>query len=110
MRLSNVRASFGRAAVTAATLSALVGCGRGKPGTEVTSRAQPLVQGLVAAYGFEEGAGGTTADASGNGLSGTISGAQWARGRFGNALRFDGQDDWVTVADAAALHLTTGMT
>jgi hypothetical protein len=94
----------------AATISAVVGCGRGKPRTDVTSRAQPLVQGLVAAYGFEEGAGGTTADASGNGLTGTISGAAWARGKFGNALRFDGVGDWVTVADAAALHLSTGMT
>jgi glucose/arabinose dehydrogenase len=67
--------------------------------------------GLVAAYGFNEGAGGTVADSSGNGLTGTISGATWTTaGRSGNALVFDGVNDWVTVADHASLDLTTGMT
>ena len=31
-------------------------------------------------------------------------------GRFGGALSFDGVNDWVTVADANSLDLTTGMT
>src|SRR5438034_7600143 len=67
--------------------------------------------GLVAAYGFEEGSGTQAADASGNGRAGAITGATWtATGRFGSALVFDGVDDWVTVADAAALDLITGMT
>ena len=66
---------------------------------------------LVAAYGFSEGAGTTVADLSGNGRTGTISGATWtAAGRFGNALSFNGTNAWVTVADANALDLTTGMT
>ena len=57
--------------------------------------------GLVAAYGFEEGAGTTTADASGNANNGTISGAAWnASGRFGKALAFDGVNDLVTIPDA----------
>jgi hypothetical protein len=44
-------------------------------------------------------------------LGGTISGAAWSpSGRFGHALSFDGVDDWVTIADANALDLTTGMT
>jgi hypothetical protein len=33
-----------------------------------------------------------------------------ARGRYGAALRFDGVDDLVTIADSASLDLTTGMT
>ena len=50
-------------------------------------------------------------DASGNGHVGAIAGATWtAAGRFGGALAFDGVNDWVTIADAAALDLTTGMT
>ena len=66
---------------------------------------------LVAAYGFDEGTGTTLTDNSGRGHTGTISGATWATaGRFGNALTFDGVNDWVTVADANALDLTTGMT
>jgi hypothetical protein len=69
------------------------------------------VTGLVAAFGFDEGAGTAVADASGRGNAGTISGAAWTdSGRFGRALTFDGVDDWVTVPDAASLDLTTGMT
>ena len=33
-----------------------------------------------------------------------------AAGRFGSALSFDGVNDWVTVADASSLDLSTGMT
>src|SRR5882672_3118788 len=47
--------------------------------------------GLVAAYAFNEGAGTTVADISGNGNTGTISGATWTTsGKFANALLFDG--------------------
>ena len=66
--------------------------------------------GLVAAYAFEEGAGTVTADASGRGNNGTISGAAWRPGRFGNSLGFDGLNDWVTVADSTSLALDQGMT
>jgi RHS repeat-associated protein len=70
----------------------------------------PPVAGLVAAYGFEEASGTTAADSSGNNLSGTLTGASRVDGRFGKSLEFDGTDDWVTVADANQLDLTTGMT
>ena len=67
--------------------------------------------GLVAAYGFNEGSGTTTTDASGNANTGTLSGATWSTaGRYGGALAFDGTSAWVTVPDAAVLDLTTGMT
>jgi hypothetical protein len=96
----------------AALLLAISGCG--KPDLdkkEVASRSKSaLVSGLVAAYGFEEGTGATTADASGSGLSGTLTGAVWQRGKFGNALSFNGATDSVTIPDAAPLQLTTGMT
>jgi Concanavalin A-like lectin/glucanases superfamily len=72
----------------------------------------PPTGGLVAAYGFEEGTGTTTADSSGNGLTGTLSDATWTTaGKFGKALVFSGNDgSWVTVPNAPALGLTTGMT
>ncbi len=71
----------------------------------------PLSQGLVAAYAFAEGSGTTTADASGNGNTGILSGATWTRsGIYGNALALDGTNNWVTVNDAPSLDLTTGMT
>jgi hypothetical protein len=67
--------------------------------------------GLVAAYGFNQGSGVQATDASGQGNTGTISSATWTTaGKFGGALSFNGTSSWVTVADAAALHLTTGMT
>ena len=67
--------------------------------------------GLVGAWAFDEASGAQAADASGRGNHGTIAGAtRAAAGRFGGALAFDGVDDWVTVADAASLDLTTGMT
>ena len=43
--------------------------------------------GLVAAYGFEEGSGTTTADASGNGNTGTLVNATWtAAGKYGGCV------------------------
>jgi predicted phage tail protein len=69
--------------------------------------------GLVAAYGFDEGAGTTLTDLSGSGNNGSISGATWAgagSGKFGNALSFNGSNNVVTVPDSATLDLTTGMT
>ena len=66
---------------------------------------------IVAAYGFAEGSGTTTADRSGNGHTGTLGGAVWtAAGKLGSALAFDGTNDWLTVADAPRLDLTTGAT
>lgn len=67
--------------------------------------------GLVAAYGFGEGGGTTTSDASGFGNVGTIQNATWtATGHTGSALSFDGATAWVTVPNAAMLSLTAGMT
>ena len=67
--------------------------------------------GLVAAYAFDEGAGATTADASGQGHIGTLLGATWTpNGHAGAALSFDGNNDWVTVADSPLLDLTTALT
>ena len=66
--------------------------------------------GLVAAYGFDEGAGPTVADGSGNGNPGAISNATWTTaGKFGGALVFTG-NGMVTITDAPVLRLTTAMT
>jgi chitodextrinase len=67
--------------------------------------------GLVAAYGFNEGAGATTVDLSGNGNTGLIINATWTTaGKYGNGLVFSGVNTWVAIADAPSMHLTTGMT
>ena len=63
--------------------------------------------GLVAAYNFNETSGTSVLDSSGNNLTGTISGAtRTTVSRSGQALSFDGVNDWVTVNDAAALDAT----
>ncbi|HEY5866900.1 MAG TPA: LamG domain-containing protein [Candidatus Tectomicrobia bacterium] len=67
--------------------------------------------GLVAAYSFNEGNGTSVQDASGNGHTGTLSGATWTpQGKFGAALTFNGTTNWVTVNDSSRLDLSTGMT
>ncbi|MFA5318118.1 MAG: DUF2341 domain-containing protein [Patescibacteria group bacterium] len=58
---------------------------------------------------FEEQAGTTANDASGNFFNGAITGATWATaGKVGNAFRFDG-NDYITVLDKPALDFTTAM-
>ena len=55
--------------------------------------------GLVGAYGLNEGTGTTVTDNSGNGQTGTISGASWVAGRFGQALSLNGTSNLVTFPD-----------
>ena len=52
--------------------------------------------GLVAHWKFDEGAGTTAADSSGNGHTGTLTnGPIWTTGQLGGALQFDGTNDFV---------------
>ncbi len=67
--------------------------------------------GLVAAYAFAEGSGTSTADASGNNLTGTLTAAAWtSAGQFGSALTFDGTSSWVTIPATPLLDLPTSLT
>jgi hypothetical protein len=70
------------------------------------------VAGLVAAFSFNEATGTSAHDASGRNNTGTLAGGvkRSQAGKHGGALSLDGVDDWVTVADAASLDLTAGMT
>jgi chitodextrinase len=67
----------------------------------------PPSGGLVAAYRFGEGVGTATADGSTNGNGGTlVNGPSWiTAGKYGNAINFDGVNDYVRVADSASLDL-----
>jgi hypothetical protein len=66
--------------------------------------------GLEAAYGFDAGSGTRAADASGHGNAGRIEGATWTHGRYGDALRFDGDRDVVRVPPSPSLDLKSAMT
>ncbi|QFY11590.1 DNRLRE domain-containing protein [Nonomuraea phyllanthi] len=70
----------------------------------------PPAQGLVAAYGMNEGSGTSVADSSGQNNTGVATDTTWGNGKYGKALSFDGSSSWVTVQDAASLRLTAGMT
>ncbi|MHC4616573.1 MAG: Calx-beta domain-containing protein, partial [Planctomycetota bacterium] len=46
-------------------------------------------------WAFDESSGTTASDSTGNGNTGTLyNGPQWVAGKFGNALQFDGSDDY----------------
>ncbi len=64
----------------------------------------------VAAFSFNENTGSTLNDSSGNGNNGTINGATWTTGKFGNALTFNGSSNYVTINDSNSLDLTNAMT
>jgi fibronectin type 3 domain-containing protein len=67
--------------------------------------------GVVAAFGFGEGTGTTVADASGNGITGTLQGATWtAAGKYGSALSFNGTSSYVDLGSPAGLSGTGSMT
>ncbi|HEY7117532.1 MAG TPA: Ig-like domain-containing protein, partial [Tepidisphaeraceae bacterium] len=67
---------------------------------------------LVAAYGFDEGAGTLVHDVSGTGNDGAVNNVLWsAAGKFGGAMQFAGAtNSFVQVADNPSFHLASGMT
>jgi hypothetical protein len=60
---------------------------------------------LIAAWGFDEGQGKVAKDVSGNGHDGTINGAKWVDGKFGKALEFNGDGDYVLFPHADSLNV-----
>ena len=65
-------------------------------------------EGLIGYWKFDEGKGGLTQDFSGNGNNGRIHGAKWVTGKCGQALGFDGIDDYVDCGNDESLNFGTG--
>ncbi len=59
--------------------------------------------GLLGWWRLDDGQGWLVRDSSGNGNDGDLWGAKWARGPFGIALWFDGDDSWVSVPELPGL-------
>ncbi len=92
------------------TVSALA---RDAAGNTASAQAQVRVDnngvrgpGLLAAYSFDEGQGGTASDASGNGRTGTMVGAGWTSGKNGSAVFLDGVDDRVDLPQLGTFYRT----
>ncbi|MFT3914337.1 MAG: Ig-like domain-containing protein [Anaeromyxobacteraceae bacterium] len=102
--------SFTKVSPLAAAL-AISSCSADPTRVFVERTAEASSPGLLAGYGFAEGAGATTADASGNGLTGTfVGGATWTTGRTGSGVSLDGSSGYVNLGSPAALSLTGSLT
>jgi len=126
-RLRNVRRLWQCGALPAVLVLATIGVVTGCPGLvsagetnshpapqAATSFAPSLTASPVlptATYGFNEGSGNTTADASGNANMGTLSGPSWTTaGRYGSALSFNGTNAYVEAANSNSLNPGTAAT
>ena len=66
---------------------------------------------LAAHWKLDEGSGKTIADSSGNGYDGTLVGdTAWAAGHIGGALVFDGNEDFVEIADSNDFNIINQIT
>ena len=66
---------------------------------------------LIGYWSFDEGSGEIARDGSGNGNDGTLeNGTEWTAGKFGDAVQFDGTDDYVNVGNADNLSITGDFT
>ncbi len=61
----------------------------------------------MGAWGFNEGSGTTTADASGNGNTATlVNGPTWVTGKYGKGLSFDQINDYLSLANSSSLDIS----
>jgi glucose/arabinose dehydrogenase/chitodextrinase len=104
-------ATNGSHALTARARDAAGNATTSGPVTVTVSNVTPPPGAPAASYAFDEGAGTTTADASGHGLTGTLTnGAGWAAGKNGTAVSLDGVNAFVTLGNPSGLQLTGSMT
>ena len=67
--------------------------------------------GLIGLWRFNESSGSTAGDSSGNGNTGTlVNGPIWDTGELGSALKFDGTNDYVEIADSQSFDIESGLT
>jgi len=66
--------------------------------------------GPVGHWKFDEGTGTTAVDSSGNGNNGAITSATYSEGKMGNALSFDGIDDYINLGNGTSLQINKNIT
>jgi hypothetical protein len=75
--------------------------------------AEPVDKDTVALWLFDEGSGGVAKDSSGNGNDAKLVAAEWDKGMFGSAVKFDGiagKVDYVEVPGSASLDIIDALT
>jgi glucose/arabinose dehydrogenase/PKD repeat protein len=76
------------------------------PGVTVTVANQQAA-GLVAAYSFDQGAGSAATDSSGHGNTANLAnGVAWVPGVHGDAVSFDGVNDYITIPNSASTDIS----
>ena len=75
--------------------------------TPVAASPEP---GIVGLWHLDEGTGSIASDSSGNNNDGAITNATWASGKFGSALSFDGDGDYVQLPASKTIVNTTTFT
>lgn len=74
------------------------------------SDAEFNAENIVALWSFDEGSGEIAYDSSGNENHGELmEGPTWVDGKFGKALKFDGEDDYVEVPHSNSLDITEAL-
>ena len=59
---------------------------------------------------MDEGGGTSTADASGNGNTGTLNKASWATGSYGTSIALSGNNSYVYVNESSSIELSKQLT
>jgi hypothetical protein len=79
-------------------------------GDTTTGTVNVTIDGMIAYYKFDEGSGTTTADATGDGYTGTLNNTTWTTGLTGlstdHALAFNGSNTTVSFANSPSLNGT----
>jgi hypothetical protein len=76
------------------------------PPGDTTATCSPIGE-----WKLDEGTGTTTNDTSGNGYNGTFFGSpSWVQGKYGNALSFDGSDDYIDAGTGANMNIANAIT
>ncbi len=103
--------SSGLASGIAAGNSTITTASGSVSGTATLTVTSAPTGGLVGYWKFDESAGTTAADSSGNNNNGTINGATWTTGKLGNGLQFDGSSNYLEVSKSSSLDsIASGIT
>jgi len=69
-----------------------------------------FTDGLVAYWRLDEGSGDTAYDSAGSNNGTLMNGPVWTTGKINGALEFDGEDDYVDIADSDVFTLNEAYT